>query len=431
MQYLPPCPWGWAAEWRLAAAWADLAAWVRARPWSREQVAQRSGVLLSVGGSRRLAQSSELGRVVVVALVGQPALGRFAVQTPGGRRSRAAAGPAAPGQAGGQRRAWDNRRRQIRPIRMRSRACGTWRHHALPPCRRAPNFHSAALGLGGYHRLVDFTLPDGATLVRSVGAGSVFEVAIVQHDGRQCVCKRLKLRMLDEPAGLRQMQREAALLERAEHPSVPELLAFGRDDAGPFILESGFEAPSLRTLVDGYEAQRGKRLPARQLRGLMVASFTALGELHALESEGEPLELVHGDLGPDHVMVGRGAVYFIDFGMSRWRGMSPPADPAERGTLPFVAPEVARGEQPPSQAGDVFALAASFAFAALGRDPIAVEGSAARLVEIAERGLDLSALAASESVDETSRDALRSALAYDLADRTTEAAAVLALLGAS
>jgi serine/threonine-protein kinase len=160
----------------------------------------------------------------------------------------------------------------------------------------------------------------------------------------------------------------------------------------------------------------------------MRAGFGALAELHALAPGGESLELVLGDLGPDHVLVARGRAFFVDFGQARYRGMPGVAPRGERGTLPYAAPEVARGEREPSQATDVYAMAASFAFTALGRDPCRAEAAAARLVEVAERGLDLEALATSPSLDASSRDALTHALRFSAADRISAAAALLALL---
>ncbi len=280
---------------------------------------------------------------------------------------------------------------------------------------------------GRYDPQVTFVAPDGLRLLGTIGAGSTFEVAVVDHPRGPCVCKRLRLRMLDEPAGQAAMQRETELLRAVSHPAVPKLIDAGDDDRGPYVLQSRLEAISLRALVEGYAA-RGDPMPESMMTGLLRAAFQALAELHGYRDGPHPLLLVHGDIGPDHLLVGKGQVYFIDFGQARWQGMAAATSVAERGTLPYVSPEVARGDREPDQAADVFALAATFAFAALGHDPCRADGAAARLVELAERGLDLAALDTSPSLTARARAALGCALAYDRTERATDATAVVALL---
>jgi serine/threonine-protein kinase len=260
-----------------------------------------------------------------------------------------------------------------------------------------------------------------------LGAGSTFQVAIVERAGNRYICKRLSSRMRQEPSAQASLEREATLLARVRHPSLPELVDRGSDARGAFLIESWLEAPSLRRIADGYAA-RDRVMAPELMKAVMRAGFRALGELHALSMDGEPLELALGDVAPDHVLAARGRVWFVDFGQARYRGMPhrPPA--GERGTLPYVAPEIARGESEPSQASDLWALAASFAFLALGREPCRAAGAAALLVELAERGLDLEALSESASLDEAGRGALERALDFDPARRLRDANAVLSLL---
>jgi serine/threonine protein kinase len=110
--------------------------------------------------------------------------------------------------------------------------------------------------------------------------------------------------------------------------------------------------------------------------------------------------------------------------------MDPALRSADRGTLPYVAPELARGEVEPDQSSDVFALAATMAFVALGRPPCMAETPAALLVEISERGLDLDALSSVERLAATERRALCAALGFEPAGRVRRAREVRRLLGA-
>ena len=267
-----------------------------------------------------------------------------------------------------------------------------------------------------------FPVPAGAALVRSLPGGSIFEVAVVEHGGRHLVCKRLNLRMVDEPVARAALRREADLLGSVQHGSLPKLAGQGTDEWGPYLLESFQSGTPLRAL-----APAGREVLTRVLR----PSFAALAELHGVADATGPLDVVHGDITPDHVLLDEGgAIRFVDFGQARWRGLSERIGQDDRGTVPYVAPELARGESSSNQAGDVYALAATLAYVVLGRDPCAAQAEAVRLVEIAEQGVDAQALWDHPQLSELEREVLIRALAFHPAERLREAAAVCAGLTA-
>ena len=77
--------------------------------------------------------------------------------------------------------------------------------------------------------------------------------------------------------------------------------------------------------------------------------------------------------------------FLLDLELASWRGGSA-RDGAFRGTIAYVAPEVARGE-PPTIASDLFALAATFLHATTGAPPREGPSLAAVLAAAAERPL--------------------------------------------
>lgn len=247
-----------------------------------------------------------------------------------------------------------------------------------------------------------FVAPPGVILRRFLGVGTIFEVATVEHAQTVCVCKRLTPRMRAEPRAHAAMDREVGFLQRARHVAVPRLLGRGDDQHGPYVLQTKAPGQSLASL-----AERGP-LPDDMLLRVASAAFGALAEIHAL-----PDELVLGDLSPDDLFLGRkrGSVCFVDFGQASWRGR--PGAPDERGTLPFVPPEVARGEARWTQTSDVYALAALMLFAAIGGD-FCTSSGAARLAEIGEHGVDPAAA-------EVLPEALRAALRFDADARSRTA----------
>jgi eukaryotic-like serine/threonine-protein kinase len=283
-----------------------------------------------------------------------------------------------------------------------------------------------------------YPAPQGTELVALIGAGSVFEVALVREVSRRdgardepdhaVVCKRLRPRVRDEPAGRAALAREAQLLSLARHPSLPALLRVGTDAGGPFVIETFAEGASLRAVTEAARARRGGGVPARLFAHLAHASATALAELHELRDATGPLEAVHGDLAPEHVrMDPHGEIRFVDFGAARYRGMDARLDAGDRGTLPFVAPEIARGERTPDQGGDVYALAATLLFLATGEPLAPALDEGALLLVIGEGGLPPSTFArldAAPSASPRARDALRAALALDPSRRIRSARAL-------
>lgn len=277
-----------------------------------------------------------------------------------------------------------------------------------------------------------FVAPEGTELVGPLATGSVFQVAEVRHRGAIAVCKRLLPRVRHEAAARAAMVREASVLARAHHPSLPALWDVGNDAHGPFVIEELVAGASVRALVEGWRA-RGKEVPPRLVAHVALAAAEALAELHELCIEGAALGLSHGDLGPDHLILGPlGTVSFVDFGAARFAGMDPALETGDKGTLPFVAPEVARGEVPPGPSADVYALAATLLFLATGGVPLtSTRDQAAMLLEIGERGLAPDLCDRAVGLGGAARDALRRALAREPAERQASARALsLALLEA-
>ncbi len=162
------------------------------------------------------------------------------------------------------------------------------------------------------------------------------------------------------------------------------------------------------------------------------AAFAAFAELHDACDEHGSLDLVHADMSPANIAVddaGTRAVV-LDLDLASWRGAGT-RDGAFRGTVSYCAPEIARGETP-TVASDLFALAATFLHASLGRAPRHGPSLATLLAMAAEQPL-LDGLALA-SADLTARGPAHAAIVRCLAhlpsDRPASAREVLAALNA-
>jgi len=272
-----------------------------------------------------------------------------------------------------------------------------------------------------------FSAPAGTELVEVIGNGSVFQVARVRRADVLCICKRLTPRNRREPAARAALAREATSLGMTELAVVPRIHEVGTDGHGPFLLESHMPGVSLRALVERWN-ERESTVPGPLAHHVALAAVRALSDLHDSTFEGRPAELSHGDVSPDNLLLDPyGEVCFIDFGGARFRGMKPELETQDRGTLPYVAPEVARGDARPDQAADVYALAATLVFVFLGRAPCATAEEAAMLVAVGERGVPED-IFGDERLTPRIADALRAALRLERTARTTDARALERML---
>jgi eukaryotic-like serine/threonine-protein kinase len=243
--------------------------------------------------------------------------------------------------------------------------------------------------------------------------------------------KRLSERERGETEAATRLRSEAELLRLLSSTSssrpTPRLLGRGEDERGPWHRVERIAIPTVETRLLRAE---GGPLPSTWIERAARSAFATLGRIHEAADENGPLGIVHADVSPANLAIdddGDRAVV-LDFDLAWWRG-GPPRDGAFRGTIGYVAPEIARGE-PPTAPSDLFSLAAVLLHAATGRPPRVArrtgDGTAALaslLVDAAEVPLlrpEVLALAARGP----GHAAIVACLAHEPADRPASASAI-------
>ncbi|WP_433678412.1 serine/threonine-protein kinase [Nocardia sp. CA-119907] len=174
-------------------------------------------------------------------------------------------------------------------------------------------------------------------------------------------------------AKLRAM-REGRIAARLHHPNAITVFDVAEEDGQPWLVMEYMDAPSLAAKLSG----------KRTLAPTEVARIgaQAAGALAAAHAAG----IMHRDVKPANLLVGDdGTVKITDFGISRAVGdVTVTATGFLAGTPAYLAPEVARGENP-EPASDVFALGCTLYAAVEGSPPFGDGDNALAVLHAAAR----------------------------------------------
>jgi tetratricopeptide (TPR) repeat protein len=204
-------------------------------------------------------------------------------------------------------------------------------------------------------------VPPKLEWIRALGSGGAGEVALARSrstvaglpPGTELAVKRLRADSEERSADERALAVEARVAGSVRHPNLVELIEYGEDTDGPYLLTRFVPGPTLEQLLE-----RGGALGDAALRRLGSGLASGLAALHASG-------WVHGDLTPRNVRLAEdGRAVLLDLGLAH-----PPGDgSAVGGTLGHSAPEVLDGESA-REAADVFSLGIVLYQLATGRHP--------------------------------------------------------------
>ncbi len=207
--------------------------------------------------------------------------------------------------------------------------------------------------------------------VRLLGSGAMGEVWLANDTllGRQVAIKRIlpTPALAADPTLVERMIREARLAATVQSPHIVSVFDLVRDSAGiPHVIMEFVEGESVAALL----ARLGRcepRVAATLMAGVCQALVTAHGK-----------GVVHRDIKPANLLIDRrGQVKLADFGIARALGGADAGLTGTGqvvGTVLYMAPEVALGEQP-SYPADLYAVGATLFALTEGLAPLATVGS--------------------------------------------------------
>ena len=266
-----------------------------------------------------------------------------------------------------------------------------------------------------------FASPDGTSLL-DVLSPRIARVFAAGRPDSVLYCKRVEPAHRTLPEATQLLLREDQILSSIALSSAaalaPRVIARGSDADGPYLLIASVEGRPLAL----------PNTDTSSLRAWLGTLFGGLARLHGAHADGETLGLVHGDVSPENVVYTDTRAVFVDWELGRAAHVSELELGPFRGTLAFVAPEVAMGERA-SQTADVFSLGL-VCLQLLAGAPIRKHEGAAGIVEAAESEIDVDRALARfpRDVTEKLRPFFAAVLSLSPAERPPDGGATLSLL---
>ncbi|MCB9679199.1 MAG: serine/threonine protein kinase [Alphaproteobacteria bacterium] len=199
--------------------------------------------------------------------------------------------------------------------------------------------------------------PAAFTIRQCLGAGGFGEVYLATLAGHGDVALKVLHNGLDPRSqAVQRLRDEARLLALLDHPSILSIHDLVLLDGRVALVTEYIDGQDLEALLvarPGIPTPAGLEVLA-DVASALQSAFTTLGP------KGKPLGLLHRDIKPGNIRVGRdGSVKLLDFGIAKATGVTREAKTRTSGVLgsfAYMAPERFDPKQADTPAGDVCSL---------------------------------------------------------------------------
>jgi serine/threonine-protein kinase len=183
-------------------------------------------------------------------------------------------------------------------------------------------------------------------LFEAIASGGMGTVHYGRQNGgaglsRVVAIKRMHRELANNAGALAMFHDELRLATRVRHPNVIATIDVVEEERELFLVMEYVQGQSVQELI-----ARGGRLPPAIAVSIVCGILQGLQAVHDARSlSGEPLGIVHRDVSPENIMVGRdGIARLLDFGIARGAGRKHVTRAGDlKGKPSYMAPEQVLG----------------------------------------------------------------------------------------
>jgi serine/threonine-protein kinase len=197
---------------------------------------------------------------------------------------------------------------------------------------------------------------------RLIGAGGMGEVYLAEDEilRRKVALKLLPHRFTQDSERVRRFQREARAASALNHPNIITIYEVGQSGGVHYMATEYIEGETLR------ERLASRRLTLEEVIDIAAGIASALTAAH-------DAGIIHRDIKPENIMLRPdGYVKVLDFGLAKLAdgetALTDSTAGAVMGTLLYISPEQARGQQPDARS-DLYSLGACMYEMLTGKSP--------------------------------------------------------------
>ncbi len=200
-------------------------------------------------------------------------------------------------------------------------------------------------------------------LIRHIATGGMAEIHLARQRGaggseRLVVVKRMLPQLAVRADFVVMFQDEARLTATLDHPNIVSVFELGENDGSFFIAMELVDGPHLGVLF-AHSLRQQAALPLDLCCWIVARAAAGLHHAHDRcdPSTGLPLQLVHRDISPQNILVGRhGEVKVTDFGVAKASTQQTKTRTGNiKGKVAYMSPEQCMGDVVDRRT-DVFAL---------------------------------------------------------------------------
>lgn len=163
----------------------------------------------------------------------------------------------------------------------------------------------------------------------------------------------------EQAVALKHFEQEAHLLAKLSHPNLPTVSDYFQFQGKYYLAMDYIEGDDLGRIMERHKGP----FPEQQVAEWSVQTATVLYYLHCHKPE----PIIFRDVKPSNIIICRGTVKLIDFGIARHFNPSKKGDTMRIGSPGYAPPEQYSGQT--DQRSDIYSLGVTMHQAITGRDP--------------------------------------------------------------